>query len=62
MKEKKTVRMRKYQRSRAKAVMERKGRRQVCRHERSRKGERLNSYFALNWRDDAKTILRKKRT
>ena len=62
MKEKKTVRMRKYQRRRARAVMERQGRRQINRHERSHKGERLNSYFALNWKDDAKTILWKKRT
>ena len=61
MKEKKTVRMRKYQRKRARAVMEREGVRGMNRHNRNANREKLTSYFALNWKEAAKITLRKKR-
>ena len=62
MKEKKTVRMRKYQRRRARAVMEREGVRGMNRRQRDKSGNRKYvSYFALNWKDAAKITLRKKR-
>ncbi len=62
MKEKKTVHMRKYQRARARAVMEREGVRGMNRRHRDKSGNRKYvSYFALNWKDAAKTILKKKK-
>ena len=61
MKEKKTVRMRKYQRRRARAVMEREGVRGINRHDRSTNRAKLTSYFAQNWKKAAKITLRKKR-
>ena len=61
MKEKKTVRMRKYQRRRARAVMEREGVRGINRHDRSTNRTKLTSYFAQNWKTAAKITLRKKR-
>ena len=62
MKETKTVPMRKYQRSRAKAVMEREGVRGMNRHNRNTNRAKLTSYFALNWKKAAKITLKKKRT
>ena len=61
MKEKKTVRMRKYQRSRARAVIEREGVRGMNRHNRTTNRAKLTSYFALNWKEAAKCRLRKKK-
>ena len=61
MKEKNTVRMRKYQRRRARAVMEREGVRGINRHDRSTNRAKLTSYFAQNWKKAAKITLRKKR-
>lgn len=59
--EQKTVRMRKYQRSRASAVMEREG---VC-HKNRRgyglDGAKEDSYFAKNWKEAAKCILKRKK-
>ena len=59
--EQKTVRMRKYQRSMAKAVMEREG---VC-HKNRRgygpDGAKADSYFAKNWKESAKCILKRKK-
>lgn len=63
MKEQKTVHMRKYQRSRARAVMAREGvrRMNMNRHGRGQNGAKLRSYFALNWKEAAKCRLRKKK-
>ena len=61
MKEKKTVRMRKYQRRRARAVMEREGVRGMNRHNRNTNRAKLTSYFALNWKKAAKIIPKKKK-
>ena len=62
MKEKqKTVHMRKYQRLRARAVLEREGVRGMNRHYRRKNGPKLTSYFARNWKNAAKITLRKKR-
>ena len=61
IKDRKPVSMRKYQRSRAKAVMEREGVRRINRHDRSTNRAKLTSYFAQNWKKAAKITLRKKR-
>ena len=63
MKEKKTVSMRKYQRRRARAVMEREGVRHMNQHGRGRgnDGKPSVSYFALNWKEAARCILKRKR-
>lgn len=61
MKEQKTVHMRKYQRSRARAVMAREGVRGINRHGRGHNGAKLRSYFAMNWKEAAKCRLRKKK-
>lgn len=62
MKEKqKTVHMRKYQRRRARAVLDREGVRGMNRHARNVNRAKLKSYFALNWKKAAKITLRKKR-
>ena len=63
IKDRKPVRMRKYQRSRAKAVMEREGIRRVnSRSQSDGNKARLQSYFALHWKKAAKITLKKKKT
>ena len=57
--EQKTVRMRKYQRSRARAVMEREGVRRINHHARNTNRAKLHSYFARNWKEAAKCVLKK---
>ena len=60
-KERKPVRMRKYQRQRARAVMEREGiRRMNSRDQTDGVKERMQSYFALNWKKEARFIPKKK--
>lgn len=61
MKEKKTVPMRKYQRRRARAVMEREGVRHATSRGRSHSGKKETSYFAQNWKEAARCILKRKR-
>lgn len=59
--EQKTVRMRKYQRSRARAVMEREG---VCHKNRrgyGTDGANAYSYFSQNWKEAARCILKRKK-
>ena len=60
MKEKKTVTLRKYRRSRARAVMDREGIRGKNRRGRSRSGAKPTSYFARNWKEAQKCVLKKK--
>lgn len=63
IKDRKSVSMRKYQRARSKAVMEREGiRRMNSRSQSDGNKARLQSYFALNWKKAAKITLQKKRT
>lgn len=59
--EQKTVRMRKYQRRRAAAVMEREGVRGKNRHGRAHDGGKVKSYFAANWKEAAKCVLKKRK-
>ena len=62
IKERKPVSMRKYQRQRSRAVMEREGiRRMNSRDQTDGIKERQQSYFALNWKKAAKITLKKKK-
>lgn len=62
IKDRKPVSMRRYQRSRAKAEMEREGIRRVnSRNQSDGIKDRYQSYFALHWKKAAKITLRKKR-
>lgn len=59
MKEKKTVKMRKYQRRIARAAMEREGIVRYCRRWGTKK--QAKSFFAINWKEYAKRGLKKRR-
>ena len=60
-KERKPVSMRKYQRQRARAVMEREGiRRMNSRNQRDGIKTRYQSYFGLYWKKAARVIPKKK--